>query len=461
MERQAENGGEAPDRDADARRELEAVYARAVACSKRGDVAGARDLYQQVIDTAPAVLAQRAAYELGRLLAGHRDWAGAHRAYQAAAASDANGALAARGELGAADVLGELGEQAAQMAGYRRVIASGDKDYAPWAALNLGAVLAEQGEHHAAQDAFRLALASGAPRVAGRAGYSLAISLERGGDHEGAQGRDAGDDRHWRPADGPESGLQPGGPAQAVGRRGRDAPGVPARRRVRPQHVCAQGAVPSRPAAVRGRRCGRCAVGIPGGHRLRRPGHGAQSASQAGRACWRRVGRTRAAFSVSCWNAPATWRTPRRPTDAPPACPTNEEENEDEDEDSDESGSDAIHLADILADHRLINDPAWANKFIALLTAAADPGGDRDADTASERHRHGPHTNRRPPTRCPATGRNHDRSLIPAFGAEAGGTSKHRRQRALRIVFAVSRHRGVPVHIDDQRERKSGRFDHQ
>jgi tetratricopeptide (TPR) repeat protein len=76
-----------------------------------------------------------------------------------------------------------------------------------------------------------------------------------------------------------------------------------------------------------------------------------------------------------------------------------EEENEDEDEDSDESGSDAIHLADILADHRLINDPAWANKFIALLTAAADPGGDRDADTASERHRHGPHTNRRPPTR--------------------------------------------------------------
>ena len=151
----------------------------------RGDLAGARTAFQSVIASGHPQYAPAACRNLGVLLEGQGDQAGARLAFETAIdSSDAEQAPAAAYGLGL--LLEGQGEHAGARAAFQSAIDSGHAEYAPAAARNLGVLLAGQGEHTAARAAFQAAIDSGDPEQAPASAVNLGVLLAGQGDLNGA-----------------------------------------------------------------------------------------------------------------------------------------------------------------------------------------------------------------------------------------------------------------------------------
>ncbi|HEY3870006.1 MAG TPA: tetratricopeptide repeat protein [Actinocrinis sp.] len=188
MDRQADGSGgdvREQDPDPDPWRDVEVFYEHAMRCRGRGDVEGACRLFEQVIDSGSAVPAQRAAFEIGKLLAKQKDWAGARDAYLKAADLAADAKVAERAEIEAALAVSMLAAASKEVARWRTIASSKDKKAAAEAAYRVGVMLADRGEVRAARAAYRRAIASGDPFAASRAWERLGRDLADEGDRDG------------------------------------------------------------------------------------------------------------------------------------------------------------------------------------------------------------------------------------------------------------------------------------
>jgi predicted negative regulator of RcsB-dependent stress response len=153
---------------------------------QQGNVAGARAVYQAVIDSGHPDQGPKAADRLGDLLREQGDAEGAGRAYQIAIDSghpEAGPAAA----CGLGDLLAELPDADGARDAYQRAIDSGHPDHAPTAALRLGGLLAGHGDVDGARNAYQRAIDSGHHDRAPAAALSLGRLLAGHGDVDGAR----------------------------------------------------------------------------------------------------------------------------------------------------------------------------------------------------------------------------------------------------------------------------------
>ena len=149
------------------------------------DRAGAQAAYQAAIDSGHAEYAPLAAVNLGRLLAEHKDRAGAQAAYQAAIDSG-HAEQAPKATVGLGLLLAEHKDRPGAQAAYQAAIDSGHAEYAPKAAFGLG-LLAEQGDVPRAKAAYQIAIDSGHAEYAPRAAVNLGVLRGEQGDVPGAK----------------------------------------------------------------------------------------------------------------------------------------------------------------------------------------------------------------------------------------------------------------------------------
>jgi tetratricopeptide (TPR) repeat protein len=162
-----------------------------------GNGVGPEDKRELATEQPPAVerfLRQRrddygpggAALDLGRVLAGHGDAAGARLAYQSAVASGhRNHAPAALFELGV--LLTEVGDVPGAQAAYRLAVDSGHPEYAGAAAVNLGTLLIQHGDPAGGRAIYGQAISVGRPEQVSKAALGLGILLREQGDLAGAR----------------------------------------------------------------------------------------------------------------------------------------------------------------------------------------------------------------------------------------------------------------------------------
>ncbi len=152
----------------------------------QGDVAGARAAYQQAIDSSHPEFAPMATVNLGNLLAGQGDVAGARAAYQQAIDSS-HPASAPMGVFALGLLLAGQGDVAGARAAYQQAIDSGHPEFAPEAAVNLGNLLAGQGDVAGARTAYQQAIDSSHHDQAPKAAFNLGYLLAGQGDVAGAR----------------------------------------------------------------------------------------------------------------------------------------------------------------------------------------------------------------------------------------------------------------------------------
>ncbi|HMG62275.1 MAG TPA: tetratricopeptide repeat protein, partial [Streptosporangiaceae bacterium] len=124
------------------------------------DPAGARDAYQLAIDSGHPEYAPWAAAGLGILLAEQGDPAGARAAYQVAIDSGHTDERPRAADF-LGDLLAEQGDPAGARAAYQIAIDSGHPDWGPTAAIDLGILLTGQDDLAGARAAYQLAIDSG------------------------------------------------------------------------------------------------------------------------------------------------------------------------------------------------------------------------------------------------------------------------------------------------------------
>ena len=151
-----------------------------------GDQAGARTAFQSVIDSGHPHYAPAASRNLGVLLEEQGDETGARAAFETAIdSSDTEQAPAAAYGLGL--LLEGQGDHAGARGAFQAAIESGHAEYAPAAARNLGVLLEGQGDHTGAQAAFQAAIESGDAEQAPAAAVNLGVLLAGQSDLAGAR----------------------------------------------------------------------------------------------------------------------------------------------------------------------------------------------------------------------------------------------------------------------------------
>ena len=152
----------------------------------QGDVAGAEEAFQKVIDSGHALTAPRAALCVGILLAGQGDVAGAGEAFEKAIDSGHYFA-APLASLGYGQLLARQGDLAGAKKAYQKAIESEDAQAAPMAAFHVGWLLGSQGDVAAAKEALQKAIDSGHAQAAPMASLGYGELLARQGDLAGAK----------------------------------------------------------------------------------------------------------------------------------------------------------------------------------------------------------------------------------------------------------------------------------
>jgi tetratricopeptide (TPR) repeat protein len=164
----------------------QAAYNLGLLLDGQGDVAGARTAYQRAIDSGHPDEAPPAAYRLGVMLEKRGDVAGARTAYQQAIDTGHPGeAPPAAFQLGS--LLAEQGDVAGARTAYQQVVDSGHPGYAPEAAFKLGVLLAGEGDVAGARTAYQRAVDSGDLDYAPMAAVNLGLLLAGQGDVAGAR----------------------------------------------------------------------------------------------------------------------------------------------------------------------------------------------------------------------------------------------------------------------------------
>jgi predicted negative regulator of RcsB-dependent stress response len=136
-----------------------AALALGLVLAEQHDVKGAKEAYQQAIDSGHADYKPLAAFNLGIILAEQEDTAGALNAYrQAIDSAHAQYAPAAAVALGI--LLTKQGDTAGARETYRQAIDSGHAEHAPAAAVALGVLLTKQGDTAGAREAYQQAIDS-------------------------------------------------------------------------------------------------------------------------------------------------------------------------------------------------------------------------------------------------------------------------------------------------------------
>jgi tetratricopeptide (TPR) repeat protein len=164
----------------------EVAYYLGILLKEQGDTEGAREAYQEAIDSGHPDAASKAMNNLGVLLEEQGDIEGARAAYQRAIDSGHTDE-APNAALNLGNLLSEQGDIEGARAAYQRAIDSGHTDRAPMAVVNLGVLLGKQGDDEGAREAFQRVIDSGHPDQAPKAIYNLGVLLEDQGDIEGAR----------------------------------------------------------------------------------------------------------------------------------------------------------------------------------------------------------------------------------------------------------------------------------
>jgi tetratricopeptide (TPR) repeat protein len=146
----------------------EVAYYLGILLKEQGDTEGAREAYQEAIDSGHPDAASKAMNNLGVLLEEQGDIEGARAAYQRAIDSGhTDRAPMAVVNLGV--LLGKQGDDEGAREAFQRVIDSGHPDQAPKAIYNLGVLLHNQGNTQGARAAYQKAIDSGHPEAAPKA----------------------------------------------------------------------------------------------------------------------------------------------------------------------------------------------------------------------------------------------------------------------------------------------------
>jgi CHAT domain-containing protein/tetratricopeptide (TPR) repeat protein len=163
----------------------------------QGDVAGAEAAYRRAIEGGHREAALSATVNLGLLLAGQGDAVGAQAAYQKVIDSG-HQEYAPAATLNFGNLLAKNGDVAEAQAAYQEVISSGHPECVPEAALSLGNMLVEQGDSAGAEAAYQKAMDSGHQEYKPWAAFNLGSVLKARGDLAGAQAayREAVDSGH-------------------------------------------------------------------------------------------------------------------------------------------------------------------------------------------------------------------------------------------------------------------------
>ncbi|WP_212829647.1 serine protease [Catellatospora sp. TT07R-123] len=155
----------------------------------RDDLSGAKEAYALAVGYSHPVWSPVAQTDLAVIAQREEDWDEAKRLLVAAAgqAGDSVHTLRATDLLG--DLLARQGDTAGARAAYERVAASGDRDWAPIAQIDLAQLAYREGDVAEAMHYLRLAAASDSPAHALRATDFIGDLLMIQGDIEGARER--------------------------------------------------------------------------------------------------------------------------------------------------------------------------------------------------------------------------------------------------------------------------------
>ena len=177
--------GDPDHRVADPDQEPAAAFNRGVEIGRRGDIEGARTIFEQLASSADQEVASQAALNLGTLLF-EEDIKGALEAFrQAAGSGDPDVAPTAHHRIG--QLLELEHDIDGALAAYRRAADSGHPDAAPAAALDIGALLAQRGDVKGAKAAYQRAIDSNHAEASPKAAMNLGHLLTEQGDIDGAR----------------------------------------------------------------------------------------------------------------------------------------------------------------------------------------------------------------------------------------------------------------------------------
>lgn len=144
---------------------------------RQGDLQGSRSFLERAVDAAQGTDVAHAAYELGVLLAGQEP--------QEALVFLIDGGVMA--DLGRTALPRTPIDRDAAQAAYRRVLATGDPEYAPRAAYNLGLLLQDAEDMDGARAAFESLAILGNPGLTARAAFALGNMSVQAGNAEAAR----------------------------------------------------------------------------------------------------------------------------------------------------------------------------------------------------------------------------------------------------------------------------------